>query len=138
MSNMAVTNNSPSLASPIHLSAMPWSSMRRVRAAARTAATRTVSLSALQPSLAAAWRWSSRGHCVSADPHAHNEVLDNLSNHEIIERLTSRDKELKLIPSVATSWEPRSPTVWRFALRRGVVFHDGSPFTADDVVSSFE
>src|ERR1700675_5034757 len=84
------------------------------------------------------FRWSSQGDFLSADPHAQNEGLNNLINNEIFERLTTRDKDLKLIASLATSWEAKSSTVWRFQLRRGVVFHDGTPFTADDVVYSIE
>jgi peptide/nickel transport system substrate-binding protein len=87
---------------------------------------------------AAVFRWSSQGDYLSADPHAQNEGLNNNLNDEIFERLTTRDKDLKLIPSLATSWAARSPTVWRFNLRRNVTFHDGTPFTADDVVFSIE
>ena len=87
---------------------------------------------------AKAFRWSSQGDYLSADPHAQNEGLNNLINDEIFERLISRDKELKLIASLATSWEAKSPTLWRFNLRRGVLFHDGTPLTADDVVYSIE
>ncbi len=83
-------------------------------------------------------RWSSQGDFLSADPHAQNEGINNLINSEIFERLTTRDKRLGLIPSLATTWQRTSPTVWRFTLRRGVVFHDGTPFTADDVVYSIE
>src|SRR3977135_1294383 len=87
---------------------------------------------------AATLRWSSQGDFLSADPHAQNEGLNNGINDRIFERLTARDKDLKLIPSLATSWEARTPTVWPFHLRRGVAFHDGTPFTADDVVFSIE
>lgn len=87
---------------------------------------------------AANFRWSSQGDYLSADPHAQNEGLNNNINDEIFERLTGRAKDLSLVPSLATSWEAKSPTVWRFALRKGVVFHDGTPFTADDVVFSIE
>src|ERR1700680_553933 len=84
------------------------------------------------------FRWSSQGDYLSADPHARNEGLNNLINDEIFERLTAYSKDLRIIPALATSWEARSPTVWRFHLRRGVTFHDGTPLTADDVVFSIE
>ena len=43
-----------------------------------------------------------------------------------------------LAPALATKWTQTSPTVWRFDLRQGVKFHDGTPFTADDVVFTFK
>ena len=85
---------------------------------------------------AATLRWSSQGDYLSADPHAQNEGLNNNVNDHVFERLTTRAKDLTLIPSLATSWEAKSPKVWRFHLRKGVVFHDGTPMTADDVVYS--
>ncbi len=87
---------------------------------------------------AATLRWSSQGDYLSADPHAQNEGLNNNINDHVFERLTARAKDLSLIPSLATSWEAKSPTLWRFNLRRGVAFHDGTPFTADDVVYSIQ
>jgi peptide/nickel transport system substrate-binding protein len=88
------------------------------------------------PAQAATFRWSSQGDYLSADPHAQNEGINNLVNGEIFERLTTRDKQLKIIPGLATSWEMVNPKLWRFHLRHGVTFHDGTPFTADDVVFS--
>lgn len=85
---------------------------------------------------AATLRWSSQGDYLSADPQAQNEGINNNINDHIFERLTTRAKDLSLVASLATSWESKSPTLWRFNLRRGVKFHDGSPFTADDVVYS--
>ena len=90
------------------------------------------------PAQAVTLRWSSQGDYLSADPHAQNEGLNNNINDYIFERLTARAKDLSLIPSLATSWEQKSPTQWRFVLRKGVTFHDGSPFTADDVVFSLQ
>jgi peptide/nickel transport system substrate-binding protein len=49
------------------------------------------------------------------------------------EPLVARDDEDKLIPSLAERWEALSPTHWRFHLRKGVKWHDGTPFTAADV-----
>jgi peptide/nickel transport system substrate-binding protein len=83
-------------------------------------------------------RWSSQGDYLTADPHGQNEGINNLINDEIYERLVVRDRKLEAVPGLATSWERVGPTRWRFQLRRGVVFHDGSPFTADDVVFSIE
>lgn len=54
----------------------------------------------------------------------------------VYEKLVAFDRDYKLAPALAVSWERVSPTVTRFVLRRGVTFHDGSPFTAADVVFS--
>ncbi|MFT7575795.1 MAG: peptide/nickel transport system substrate-binding protein [Alphaproteobacteria bacterium] len=55
-----------------------------------------------------------------------------------MEGLVRRDAKLRLQPALATSWQQLSPLQWRFHLRRGVEFHDGSPFSADDVIFSFD
>jgi peptide/nickel transport system substrate-binding protein len=85
---------------------------------------------------AATFRWSAQGDYLSADPHAQNEGTNNLINDQIFERLLAYDKKLGTIASLATAWEQPSPRTWRFSLRKGVRFHDGTPFTADDVVYS--
>src|SRR5690606_15344607 len=54
------------------------------------------------------------------------------------EGLVRLDKDLRIEPALAASWTMASPTEWRFILRKGVKFHDGAPFTADDVIFSFE
>jgi peptide/nickel transport system substrate-binding protein len=83
-------------------------------------------------------RWASQGDPQTADPHSQNEGLTNMFSEAVHDRLVMRDNALKPIPGLATSWTQVSPTVWRFTLRKGVKFHDGSPFTADDVVFTFE
>ena len=83
-------------------------------------------------------RWAGRGDMQTTDPHSQNENLTNNINSLVYEFLVDRDKKLGIRPSLAESWTQIDPTTWRFKLRAGVKFHDGTPFTADDVVFSFE
>ena len=87
---------------------------------------------------AATLRWAGRGDMQTTDPHSQNEGLTNNINQLIYEFLLVRDKKLGLVPSLAESWTQVNATTWRFKLRAGVKFQDGTPFTADDVVFSFE
>ena len=83
-------------------------------------------------------RWASQGDPQTADPHSQNEGLTNLFSAGVHDTLVMRDNSLKLVPGLATSWQQVNPTTWRFTLRQGVKFHDGAPFTADDVVFTWE
>src|SRR6185437_4006363 len=83
-------------------------------------------------------RWASQGDATSMDPHAQNENVTNQLNGMVYEQLLQYDKQMKLVPWLATSWDNPEPNRWVFHLRRGVKFHDGTPLTADDVVFSFE
>jgi peptide/nickel transport system substrate-binding protein len=83
-------------------------------------------------------RWAGRGDMNTTDPHSFNENLTNNINSLVYDRLVQRDKDLKLQPALAVSWQQVNPTTWRAKLRPGVTFHDGTPFTADDVVFSYE
>src|SRR5437867_2113782 len=87
---------------------------------------------------AATLRWANRGDPQTTDPHSQNEGLTNNVNHLVYEFLVGRDKKLNLVPELAVSWQQIDPVTWRFKLRPGVKFHDGTPFTADDVVFTFE
>jgi peptide/nickel transport system substrate-binding protein len=83
-------------------------------------------------------RVANQGDAQSMDPHSLNESMQLSFTGNVYEPLVARDKTLGLTPGLATSWKQTSPTVWRFELRRNVSFHDGTPFTADDVVFSFK
>ena len=74
----------------------------------------------------------------SLDPQYHNLNPNNqLANH-IFDTLVAQDPDQNLIPGLAVSWRPVGPESWEFKLRPNVKFHDGSPFTADDVVFTVE
>ena len=81
-------------------------------------------------------RVANQGDAQSMDPHSLNESLQLTFTNNIYEPLVARDKQLALAPGLATKWTQTKPTVWRFELRHGVNFQDGTPFTADDVVFS--
>ena len=83
-------------------------------------------------------RVANQGDSMSMDPHSLNESLQLSVTGNVYEGLVGRNKDLSLAPLLATSWKQTSPTVWRFELRKGVQFHDGTPFTADDVLFSFQ
>ena len=82
------------------------------------------------------FRWASQGDPQTMDPHSQNESMTNMMNGQVYERLVKRDRQLVIVPSLATEWQQTGPLTWVFKLRPGVKFHDGSPFTADDVVYS--
>jgi peptide/nickel transport system substrate-binding protein len=81
-------------------------------------------------------RWASQGDPQTMDPHSQNESMTNMMNGQVYEKLVTRDRKLNIVPALATSWEQTGPLTWRFKLRPNVKFHDGSPFSADDVVFS--
>ena len=83
-------------------------------------------------------RVANQGDAVSMDPHSLNETMLLSFTGNIYEPLVARDKNLQLTAGLATTWRRLRPTLWSFPLRKGVTFHDGSPFTADDVVFSFQ
>lgn len=83
--------------------------------------------------------WARSGDSLTLDPHAQNENVTHALAHQIYEPLILRDSQGKPLPALAESWQMTSdPTVWEFNLRRGVKFHDGRPFTADDVIFSYQ
>ena len=83
-------------------------------------------------------RIANQGDALSLDPHSLNESLQLTVLNNVYEPLVTRGRDYKLAPALATDWKQTSPTVWRFNLRKGVKFHDGTPFTADDVIFNYE
>ena len=74
-----------------------------------------------------------KGEPTSLDPHFHNVLENNVYSLYVFDKLVRQDDKQKLEPGLALSWKAISKNVWEFKLRKGVKFHDGSPFTAEDV-----
>ncbi len=84
------------------------------------------------------FRIADQGDAVSMDPHSLNESLQLSFTGNVYEPLVLRAKNLSTAPGLATEWKQTAPNTWVFKLRRGVQFHDGTPFTADDVLFSIQ
>ena len=90
------------------------------------------------PAAAVTLHMANQGDPLSMDPHSLADGLQLNFLNNVYEALVTLDQKLELAPALATDWKQTSPTVWRFNLRRGVKFHDGTPFTADDVMFSYQ
>ncbi len=88
------------------------------------------------PARAATFVWANNGDIGSMDPYTRQETVQLSFMDNVYESLVRHDPALNIEASLATSWKQVSPTVWRFNLRHGVKFSDGTPLTADDVVFS--
>jgi peptide/nickel transport system substrate-binding protein len=75
---------------------------------------------------------------MTLDPHYADLGETNSLLSHVYEHLVTQDTQMNAKPQLATSWQRLSETKWEFKLREGVTFHDGSPFTAEDVIYSIE
>ncbi|HXD06416.1 MAG TPA: ABC transporter substrate-binding protein [Burkholderiaceae bacterium] len=83
-------------------------------------------------------RFASAGDLQTLDPVSQNVSFTNAMNGQVYEFLVARDKQLQIVPQLATEWKQDGPLRWTFKLRRGVKFHDGRPLRAEDVVFSVQ
>ncbi len=83
-------------------------------------------------------RWAAQNDVLTLDPHSQNHSTTSALLQHTYEGLTRYTRDYKIEGALATSWSQLSPTQVRFSLRKGVKFQDGTPFTADDVVFSFQ
>ncbi|MDU0340357.1 ABC transporter substrate-binding protein [Bosea sp. ZW T0_25] len=84
-------------------------------------------------------RYANQGELKSLDPYTVNETTTNAHIGHPYEGLTARGKDLKIEPALAEKWEVSDDGLkWRLFLRKGVKFHGGEDFTADDVLFSAE
>src|ERR1700681_1327227 len=74
----------------------------------------------------------------TVDPHFFYVSTNIAYARHVFDPLVDRDENVQKRPGLALSWKPIDDTTWEFALRRGVKFHDGSDFTAEDVAFSIK
>jgi peptide/nickel transport system substrate-binding protein len=81
-------------------------------------------------------RWGNADDAKTADPHSYSDIESDSVMQQIYDTLVALDSDMAVTGHLATAWKPLNPITWEFKLRQGVQFHDGSPFTAEDVVFS--
>jgi peptide/nickel transport system substrate-binding protein len=108
--------------------------MRRILVAAAIA----LSVMSVAPARAADLSIAIGADITSIDPHFHNLTPNNNIAQHVFDTLVARDAAGKLKPALAESWRAVDETTWEFRLRKGVRFHDGSDFTAADVVFTLD
>lgn len=74
----------------------------------------------------------------SFDPHFHTLTPNNQIMAHVFEALVDNDENQRVRPGLAESWKLIDELTWEFKLRPNVIFHDGTPFTVDDVIFTFE
>ncbi len=75
---------------------------------------------------------------VTLDPFGHDDAVTRSVLGAVYEPLVRVGDMLEVEPCLAKRWETRDDLTWRFTLRSGVFFHDGSPMRVEDVVRSVE
>lgn len=81
-------------------------------------------------------RMAVRTDVSSMDPHYHVYVPNRAAARHIFDALVWADPRGNRKPALAQSWSVIGEDIWEFKLRTGVTFHDGTPFTAEDVAFS--
>jgi peptide/nickel transport system substrate-binding protein len=100
-------------------------------------ASAALALALATPAQAQTLRWAAQNDILTMDPHSQNHATTNAILMHAYEGLTRYSATYQVEPALAAKWTYISPTQVRFELRKGVKFQDGTPFTADDVVFSF-
>ena len=90
------------------------------------------------PAAATTFKWTSASDIPTWDIHSQNNALSNGVHASVYESLFYYNRKFELEPILATGYKQVTPSQVRITLRKNVKFHDGTPFTADDVVFSFE
>src|SRR5438045_8363389 len=88
-----------------------------VRQTLLAAATVSIVAFAMSPASAQTLRYANQGELKSLDPYTLNETTTHAHVGQVYEGLIARDKDLKIIPALAESWEPmEDPAHWRLHL----------------------
>ncbi|MEZ5739676.1 MAG: ABC transporter substrate-binding protein [Burkholderiaceae bacterium] len=112
--------------------------MRAFTKAIGAALTAGALLAVAAPAQAKTFKYAFQGDVQTLDPHGLFETFTLGFQRNIYDPLVIRNDKMELVGALAESWSNPEPNVWRFKIRKGVKFHDGSDLKADDVAFSVE
>ncbi|MCC7427398.1 MAG: ABC transporter substrate-binding protein [Alphaproteobacteria bacterium] len=90
------------------------------------------------PAQAQSFTFAVQQEPTAIDPHFHHTAPNNQVARNLFDTLIHTDATLQPRPGLAESWRLIDDKTWEFTLRAGVTWHDGTPFTADDVLFTFQ
>ncbi len=88
------------------------------------------------PCAAVTLRYAGTTAPLTMDPHSTNDFVTTSLVRQVYDSLVGLSNNMEVVPGLATEWRYEGNNTWRFKIRQGVKFHDGSALTADDVVFS--
>jgi len=74
----------------------------------------------------------------SLDPQGHNDTKSEAVSFLLFNRLFRLNTDFEVVPDLAESWEQPSDTEWVIKIKEGVLFHDGTEMTSEDVKISLD
>jgi peptide/nickel transport system substrate-binding protein len=104
----------------------------------RVLLTLTVFLLFVGSSVAATLNLGVASEAITLDPYVQNETATSSTLSNIFDTLIRFDADYNLVPGLATSWQALDAKTWEVKLRKGVTFHNGNAFNADDILFSFD
>lgn len=111
--------------------------MRKIHFAGRLAILAALCVATASAVHAAEIRIGYSQDVLTLDPGNHNKRETETVIRNIYDGLVTRDANMKVVPEIAESWRQIDPVTYEFKLRKGVVFHNGSPLTAIDVAFTY-
>lgn len=88
------------------------------------------------PASATTLRYAGTTPPLTMDPHSTNDFVTASLVRQVYDSLVGLTNDMDIEPGIAASWAPAGENTWRFTLREGVKFHDGTALAAEDVAFS--
>ena len=95
----------------------------------------TIVLSGL-PVQAQTLRYGGTTPPLTMDPHSSNDFITAALVLQVYDTVVALSSDMQIQPGLATAWQSAGDNTWRFTIRSGGTFHDGTPLTAGDVAFS--